>query len=861
MKNNRKWHISLLSAACALAMTGCFDGSSSGPAIDDGDGGTPPPTGSTPPAPYTAPSITSFAPGDVSATIRRTDFGVPFITADSLEGVGFGTAYAFAEDNICVLADQIVRFNGQRAMFFGPDAVLGSGDSKNVINDFIYKALDLRGLAEANIDGLSDNSKALLQGYAAGYNAYLAETGVNNIALPCQGRPHVRPITEVDMMTYALGVALLPGAANFLDPMFIAVPPGEDYNPTPVMAEATSYDMNLDLASITPPDPNPSELGSNGWALGSDMTENGQGMLLANPHFPHVGNQRFWRFGVEIPGEMKVVGGSLSGMPGPVNIGFNANVAWTHTFSTAERFLVYQLELDPSDETGKTYLVDGEPRQMEEKNVQITVATGPGTSIQLERTFYMSDFGPLLSIPGQFQWGMNFQGTTSAFALYDANLPNFDVLDHWLALNLAESTDEIYSIMNEYTGIIFNNIMATDKDGNTFYMDGSTVPDLSPEALDFLRNDPVSTAVRIQAPFTLVPGNSEAFMPRGTVPATRAPMLQRTDFVQNSNNSYWLTNPDEPLATSQFADSVGNVQGDEAPDYLLYGRFNNEQTLRSRMGQKKLSELSDVTLDVLEETLLSNRAYLGEAVLDDLIAHCTARGTTPVTTSNGNVDVSAGCTALGLWDGRMNKESVGAVLFREFAQRFATDPQWVVPFDRNNPTTTPNTLDTNETVLVQLAQAIETVQAAGFALDAPLGDVQFVERSNPDGTASGNRLPWGGANNIEGGFNVFRSQGAEDGTLLPRHRYDTLPGSQLAPEGYHITSGSSWMFVMRFTENGPEGRGLLTYSQSSDVFSPHYLDQTQFYSQEPRLSPIRWTEEDIAANTISTLEVSAPAND
>ncbi|WP_113907214.1 acylase [Aliidiomarina celeris] len=848
--------LSLLASACALVLAGC-NSSSSSPDSNNGGGNTTPP----PPPPREPVTVTTFAPGEVGATIRRTEFGVPYIQSDSLEGIAYGTAYAFAEDNICVLADQIVRFNGQRSMFFGPDAVPGSGDTGNVINDFTYKALGLRELAEANIDNMSENSRAMMQGYAAGYNAYLEEVGVDNIALPCAGMPHVRPIEGVDMLTYALGVALLPGAANFLQPLFIAVPPGESFNPTPVMPGATSFNMGIDLAQVVPPEPNPEELGSNGWALGKDMTENGQGMLLANPHFPHVGNQRFWRFGVEIPGEMKVVGGSLSGMPGPVNIGFNEHVAWTHTFSTAERFIVYQLELDTSDPTGKTYLVDGEPRQMEEETHTITVATGPGSSIQLERTFYTSEFGPILSIPGQFQWGMDFQGTVSAFALHDANLPNFDIVDHWLALNLARDVEEVSDIMSRHTGIIFNNIMASDSKGDTFFMDGSSVPDLSPEALAVLRTDPTLTAVRIQAPFTLVPGNSEMFKSRGTVPAERAPRLMRSDFVQNSNNSYWLTNPAEPLVTSNFTGTVPGNVGEEAPDYLLYGRFNNEQTLRSRMGQKKLTELSDVTLDMLEEALLSNRAYLAEAVLDDLVAHCAARGTTPVNTASGAVDVSAGCTALSMWDARMNKASVGAALFREFAEGFSRNPQWVVPFDRNNPTTTPNTLDANETVLVQLAQAIQRLQGAGFALDAPLGDVQFVERSNPDGTPSGNRLPWAGANNVEGGFNVFRSQGADDGTLLPRHRYASLPGSQLTNQGYHITSGSSWMFVMRFTENGPEGRGLLTYSQSSDVFSPHYLDQTEYYSQEPRLAPIWWHEEDISENTIRTIELGAHAKD
>jgi len=245
--------------------------------------------------------------------------------------------------------------------------------------------------------------------------------------------------------------------------------------------------------------------------------------------------------------------------------------------------------------------------------------------------------------------------------------------------------------------------------------------------------------------------------------------------------------------------------------------------------------------------VLSNRAFLAEEVLDDLVALCAEQGTTPV---NG-VTLTEACQSLEGWDGTMNTDQVGALVFREFAQKFAADPQWEVPFDANDPLNTPNTLATNERVLELLAAAVTTITDAGLSVEQPLGEVQFVERSQPDGTPSGQRLPWGGANNIEGGFNVFRSQGADDGTLLPRHRYATLSGSKLSAEGegYHITSGSSWMFVMEFTEDGPEARGLLTYSQSSDVSSVNFLDQTQLYSQQPQLRPIRFTNEDIDAFT------------
>ena len=60
-------------------------------------------------------------------------------------------------------------------------------------------------------------------------------------------------------------------------------------------------------------------------------------MLLADPHFPWVGAERFYQFQPTLPGKLNVQGASLHGIP-VVNIGFNDHVAWSHTVSTAWRF-------------------------------------------------------------------------------------------------------------------------------------------------------------------------------------------------------------------------------------------------------------------------------------------------------------------------------------------------------------------------------------------------------------------------------------------------------------------------------------------------------------------------------------------
>src|SRR5690606_11769513 len=89
------------------------------------------------------------ADGDYEATIRRTAFGVPHIAADDLGSLGFGQGYAFAEDHLCTLADQVVKVRGERARWHGA----GEEDA-NLNSDLAYRQLDLVGRAEQALPDL-----------------------------------------------------------------------------------------------------------------------------------------------------------------------------------------------------------------------------------------------------------------------------------------------------------------------------------------------------------------------------------------------------------------------------------------------------------------------------------------------------------------------------------------------------------------------------------------------------------------------------------------------------------------------------------------------------------------------------------
>ncbi|AZR39805.1 acyl-homoserine-lactone acylase [Marinobacter salarius] len=92
--------------ASSFLIAGCFDGSSSSSDSDS--------------------SVNEQlfpADGTFEATIRRTAGGVPHVKADDLASAAFGHGYAQAQDNVCVLAEAIVKARSERAKYLARDPI------------------------------------------------------------------------------------------------------------------------------------------------------------------------------------------------------------------------------------------------------------------------------------------------------------------------------------------------------------------------------------------------------------------------------------------------------------------------------------------------------------------------------------------------------------------------------------------------------------------------------------------------------------------------------------------------------------------------------------------------------------------
>ena len=310
-----------------------------------------------------------------SADIRRTSFGVPHIRASDERGLGLGIGYAYAQDNLCLLANEVVTVNGERARFFGPEQSTLE-ERNNLASDVFFSWLNTPEAVAAFWKAQSPQIQQRIEGYVAGYNRYLKEKGA---PAQCQGA-WVRPLMAEDLVKLTRRLLVEGGVGQFAEALVGAAPPQATATVVPgaeafALADAHQQRFSLDR-------------GSNAVAVGRDRSFNGRGMLLANPHFPWVGGMRFYQMHLTIPGQLDVMGAALPGLP-VINIGFNQHVAWTHTVDTSKHFTLYRLTLDPKDST--RYMLDGKSIALERTSVTVQVKRPNGSTEAVNHTIYNSN--------------------------------------------------------------------------------------------------------------------------------------------------------------------------------------------------------------------------------------------------------------------------------------------------------------------------------------------------------------------------------------------------------------------------------------------------------------------------------------
>jgi acyl-homoserine-lactone acylase len=755
-----------------------------------------------------------------AAEIRRSAYGIPHIKANDDAGLGFGIGYAYAQDNLCLMAERIVTVNGERSKYFNTPAPGATDDTaSNLSSDFFYRLINEPDAVASAWEQQPAAMRALVEGYVAGYNQYLDERGKAGLPAACKNAAWVRSMDSADMMKIVRRYAAEGAGSHFINELVGAEPPGA------TQTAARSALSRRSGPSVVDPHywkQQHARIGSNGVALGKDATDNGQGMVLANPHFPWNGDLRFYQLHLTIPGKLDAMGASLGGLP-MVNIGFNKDLAWTHTNNTSSHFTLHQLQLDPHDPT--SYVVDGKTERMTRKRIDVEVRQADGSLVTRSHDFYQTPLGVVLRVPGVLEWNRQF-----AYTMLDANMGNHRMLEQWRAMNGARSLPEFRDSIERIVGLPWVDTLAADKEGKTVFLDVSVVPNvpLSKEKAcvpDAFRKFAAGGVLLLDGSTSACrPGNDPAAPQNGIFAGASLPRLERDDYVQNSNDSAWLTNPAAPLTGFP---SIVSIDTQEQGGRTRIGITQ----LQARLAGTDGLAGQGMSMPQLQGLLFSNRVYYAGQIMDDLLRAC--EGAPRGRAADGTmVALAPACARLRAWDRSANLETtIGFGYFTNLWDQLYGSPLfWALPFNPADPVNTPRGLRVDDAasqdaVRTALANAVLAMEADGWGINNSWGDVQQVERN-------GKRIPIHGGAYQYGIYNVITSE-------------------RRSGDASKVIEGSSYIQTVMFDRNGPQAQAVLSYAQSVDPASPYYADQTELYSRKA-WHTLPFTDAQIAADPTTT---------
>jgi acyl-homoserine lactone acylase PvdQ len=288
-------------------------------------------------------------------TITRDQYGVPTVHGADDAEAAYGIAYAHAQDNFATIQIVVLAARGRLG------AHLGEEGAKS---DFLWHLLGVREAVAAGYErDLSPEIRAVMEGYAAGLNAYGAEH-------PDEVLPGARNVTGRDVAAgSALTVPLFWGFEQTLG----------------LVADKASHPCARQQASAESVD-----WGSNAFAVGPTRSADHHTRLIVNSHQPWAGPVAWYEAGVESDTGWRMHGGLFPGAPFPV-LGTNGDLGFAATVNFPDLADIYRLRTDNAHRG--QYYFDGQWRRFQTRTIWLWVKMGPVT-IPVPRTLHFAVQGP-----------------------------------------------------------------------------------------------------------------------------------------------------------------------------------------------------------------------------------------------------------------------------------------------------------------------------------------------------------------------------------------------------------------------------------------------------------------------------------
>ena len=512
-------------------------------------------------------------------TVRRDEFGVPHIFAANDHDLFFTQGYTHAQDRLWQM--DVARRAGEGRL----SEVFGSSTLKF---DKLFRTVGMMRIAEKLELNIHPESRAILQAYSDGVNAFIAshrgkypiEFDMLNYA-PEEWKP-VHSLLIARLMAWELNISWYVDLV--LGDLYKTLgeekareifPTYPENTPVIVPKEYRAGLLSDDLLSLIDVDQEfrqafgvtGTHIGSNAWAIGPEKSATGKAMLANDPHLGFSAPSKWYEIHLD-GGDYNVAGVSLAGTP-LVVIGHNPHIAWGLTNVMADDADFY---LEMTNSAGEYLFRDvWTPLTV----VQDTIVVKDSSSVIL--TVKSSHHGPIIN-------DVNSVGSVTKDVLVSMRWTGQDVSDELYALlqiNKAKNWDEFKSGVAEFT-VPGQNFVYADDDGNIGYLAGVRLPIRS-----------------AQNPTLPMPGWTGQYDWNGFVPFDRLPSLFNPPqhFIATANNKltdapfpYHISNLWEPPSRIQRLDellrkqeklSADDVQGMQRDYYSYFAKEMTPYILRA----------------------------------------------------------------------------------------------------------------------------------------------------------------------------------------------------------------------------------------------------------------------------------------
>jgi penicillin amidase len=550
--------------------------------------------------------------------VWRDPEGIPHVRAGSTLDAFFAQGFVHAQDRLWHMEYDRRRAYGRWAEYVGP---------AGVAQDRHMRRLRLGPSARVDYEAASLETRALLEAYAAGVNAFVEGTATLPIEFRIlDARPEpwtpwdslvVFKVRHVEMGPWQAKVwrarlvghlgperaaRLCPGAPP--NPVLI-VPPGAVYEgPEPAgLAEFEAGAAALAAVASW-------EQGSNNWAVAGSRTASGKPLVAGDPHRALEVPNVYYQNHVACP-EFDAIGLSFPGVPGFPHFGHNRAVAWCVTHTVADYQDLFVERFDPRDP--RRYRYRDEWRLAE--TARETIHVRGGAPVELDVT--VTHHGPIL---------LGDPGTGPAVALrYTATAEPNRTFDALLPMLRAGSADELEAAMRTWVDPV-NNFVFADVHGAIGYRTRGQVP--------------IRAAANAWLP---VPGWDGTHEWQGAIPFEAMPAIR------------------DP-GTGWIATANARVTGPEYPHYI---GLDFAPDFRTRRLVERLRGLSGATVADMAAIHADRVSIPAREILE------TVRALGPALRVDEHAtrarDLLAG------WDGTMDAGSVAATVYAAFRERLMRD--------------------------------------------------------------------------------------------------------------------------------------------------------------------------------------------